>query len=137
MKKIVLLLLLISSTMFSQKDSIRKEEFLTTSLTTIGYVLNTPRTQVFYQPSPYVKVDLHLNRVNDYSQKRKAGYTTIIILGVGFISASIAANGYSYGSYQNGQYVVPPFWEQTPRVICLGLGVGLTTAGTIGLVNSK
>jgi len=139
MKKLLLFLLLLSNIGLPQTDSTKQNFKAGAGLTTVVYALNVPRTQVFYQPTPYTSINLHLGTrtVVDYGMSKKAGYTSLVILGVGFISASLLASSYGYGNYQNGQYVVPPFWQQTPRVITLCLGVGLTTTGTIGLINNK
>jgi len=139
MKKLLLFILLLSSTIKSQIDSTKQNFKAGIGLTSVVYALNIPKTQVFYQPTPYTNINLHLEtkRVVDYGMSKKAGYTSLLILGIGFISTSILTNSYAYGNYQNGQYTVPPFWQQTPRVVILCLGIGLTTTGTIGLINNK
>lgn len=145
MKKFFLTLILstLSLVGFSQNDSTRKDSSqdrtlcLNTTVKVLGYTLNTPRLQTYYQPTPYVGVNLRLNTSKSYHDEdtRKAGFVCLFITGIAFTTAAILEGGYQYGSYQNGVYVTPSIWQQTPRQIMLCVGIGFTLVGGIGTIS--
>lgn len=131
MKKLFLMMILsvLSLTGFSQTDSTRKNDVLcmNTTVKVIGYTFNTPRLQTYYQPTPYVGINLHLssskNNYNDEDTRRNT-FLGIFLGGIAFTSAAILESG-DFKIYQG----------ETARQIMLGVGIGLTLTGGIGLVS--
>jgi hypothetical protein len=133
MKKMFLTLILsiLSLTGFSQSDSTKKNDVLclNTTVRVIGYTLNTPRLQTYYQPTPYVGVNLHLsNSKGNYVDQdtRRNTYLGIFLSGIAFTSAAILESG-DFKIYQG----------ETARQIMLGVGITLTLTGGIGMISTK
>lgn len=138
---------------FSQNDSTRKKGSLcmNTTIRTTGYVFNTPRLQSYYQPLPYLSVNLLSNSINSkYQDKdsRKNGFLCILIAGIAFTTAAIIEGGSHYGTYVNSTpstlgtsptstYVTPPVYQQTPRNVMFCVGIVFTTVGIVGMANNK
>ena len=70
----------------------------------------------------------------------------LIVGGVSFTGAALLETGYSYGtnittsqstptSSAKVSYVIPPFWQQTPRNIMFTVGVTLTITGLFSLLH--
>jgi hypothetical protein len=125
MKNIVLgILMLMSSLVYSQTDSSYRNLRITS--TTLAYAINIPRPQVYYQPTPYVNLNLKVNtplyNYNDDNRKKVA--TVIFVSGLAFTAASLLEDPYSFDT----------FWQQTPRQIMFCVGVGFTLGGGIALL---
>lgn len=146
MKNIVsLVLILVSSLVFSQTDSTYRN--LRVTSTTLAYAVNMPRAQIYYQPSPYV--NLRINTINTSNNRydsddRKKAFTVLFLSGLAFTTAAILEGDYNYGTYRpspnttsgyNTTYTTKSFWQQTPRQIMLCVGVGFTLVGGIGMVS--
>lgn len=127
MKNILLgLLVLMSSLVYSQTDSSYRNLRITS--TTLAYAINMPRPQVYYQPTPYVNLNLKLNTPSYGStDNRKAAATVIFISGLAFTTAALLEDPYTFDT----------FWQQTPRQIMFCLGIGFTLGGGIGMINNK
>lgn len=134
MKKmfLVLILSILSLTGFSQSDSTKKNDVLclNTTVRVIGYTLNTPRLQTYYQPTPYVGVNLHLTPKSSYNytdqDTRRNTFLGIFVAGLAFTSASILESG-DFKIYQG----------ETARQIMLGVGIAFTLTGGIGAISCK
>jgi len=147
MKNILLgFLLLVSNSVSSQTDSTDNSALYATA-TSLTYVINTPRPQLYYQPTPYVNLRINTvsNANNRYdSDDRKKAFTVLFLSGLAFTTAAILEGDYNYGTYQsspnttsgyNTTYTTKSFWQQTPRQIMLCVGVGFTLVGGIGMVS--
>ena len=134
----------------SQTDSTKKNDVfcLNNTIKTIGYTINTPRLQTYYQPTTYVSVNLRLSKSQSGGYKdedtRKTAFVCLLLSGLAFTTAAILEGGTQYGTWQpnpqpgnpyNYTYVTPPVWQQTPRNIMFVIGVGFTLTGTIGLAS--
>lgn len=133
MKKmfLVLILSILSLAGFSQSDSTKKNDVLclNTTVRVIGYTFNTPRLQTYYQPTPYVGVNLRLSSYKSgYTDQdtRRNTYLGIFLSGIAFTSAAILESG-DFKIYQG----------ETARQIMLGVGIGLTLTGGIGMISTK
>lgn len=137
MKKLILttILLLTSILGFSQHntyvtDTTKKESPLIASVsTTLRYTLNVPRLQTYYQPSPYVGINLNLSKApSHYSDgnDRKTAFACIFVGGLAFTTAALLESG-DFKIYQG----------ETARQIMFGVGIGLTLTGGIGMISSK
>lgn len=80
---------------------------------------------------------------NTYNGDNSQVGLTLTISGVAFTGAAFLETGYMYGTYTapmgtpNAQYVIPPFWQQTPRNVMLVVGVGLTATGLITMAVNR
>ena len=125
MKNIVLgVLMLVSSLVYSQTDSTYRNLRITS--TTLAYAINMPRTQMYYQPTSYINLNLKVNRplygYNDDDRKKIA--MVFFISGVAFTTAALLEDPYSFDT----------FWQQTPRQIMFCVGVGFTLGGGVSLL---
>lgn len=118
--------MLVSSLTYSQTDSTYRNLRITS--TTLVYAINMPRPQVYYQPTPYINLNLGLkNGIYGRDIDSKTTFTVLFVSGLAFTAASLLEDPYSYDS----------FWQQTPRQIMFCVGVGLTLGGGIGMIKSK
>ena len=102
--------------------------FATTSKT-IMYTLNTPILRAYYQPSPYVGVNLNLGKLFSYNRDedhRKTAFTCVFVGGLAFTGAALLGSG-NFTIYEG----------ETARQIMLGVGIGLTLTGGIGMISSS
>jgi hypothetical protein len=146
MKKLLTVLLMtVTFLSYSQIDSNRRI-FQTTS-TTLAYSINMPKTQVYYQPTPYVNLNLNLSKGRDKfnPEDRKRAFAVLFLAGLAFTTAAALEGDYNYGTYQsspnttsgyNSNYVTKPFWQQTPRQIMLCVGIGFTLVGGVGMASN-
>lgn len=144
MKNILLgVLTLVSSLIYSQTEPTYRNLRITS--TTLAYAINMPRTQIHYQPTPYVNLNINTSKRDKFNpEDRKRAFAVAFLAGLAFTTASILEGDYNYGTYQsspnktsnyNTTYVTKPFWQQTPRQIMLCVGIGFTLVGGIGMAS--
>ena len=86
---------------------------------------------------------LALNCSAQYSQNKyhnmdkKTHGIEFIISGLTFTAGGLAEGGYSYGTGSpfSTPYKIPPFIVQTPRNLCVAVGVTFTIIGLFELIN--
>ena len=132
MKKLLLgFLLLVSGLIYSQNNIGDRNSY---TATTLRYGLNVPRT-------PYINLNLGTPGYYGQTIDKKTAFAIIFISGIGFMTASLLENGYPYGTYSSNQYnstyIQKPFWQQTPRQIMFGVGLGFTIIGGVGMIKAE
>jgi hypothetical protein len=143
MKKLLTVLLLtITFLSYSQTDS--KDRIFQNTSKTLAYAINMPRTQVYYQPTPYINLNLNMSKDKFNPEDRKRAFAVLFLSGLAFTTAAILEGDYRQGTYQsspnknsnyNSTYVTKPFWQQTPRQIMLCVGIGFTLVGGVGMAS--
>ena len=125
-------------------DSVNNKNFMLTNAgTTLRYTLNVPKLSAYYQPSPYVGVNLHLNRsfYEGYETEMKNAFLALFVSGLAFTTASLLEGNSQYGTWVSTPqpnnpyhmtYVTKPFWQQTPRQVMFCIGIGFTITGGVG-----
>jgi hypothetical protein len=142
-KLLIILLLVLTYSSYSQVDSTSRYLLCSNVTKTIKYTFNTPRV---YKPTPYINLNLNMSKDKFNPEDRKRAFAVLFLSGLAFTTAAILENDGAYGTYQsspnktsnyNSTYTTKPFWQQTPRQIMMCLGIGFTIVGGVGMASSK